>query len=92
MGNGDFICLHLEVDTPGEAEDWALRVASDNPDTPTLITTHVFLRADGSIINVPYHGWGDPSWNGVSAQDLFDQVIAPDDIVLMFDFSSRLSW
>jgi hypothetical protein len=83
MGNREFIYLHLEVDMPFEAEELTRRVLSENPSTPTLITTHLFLTAEGRIMNAPYLGRRDPEWTGISARGFFERVVMPNDNVFM---------
>jgi hypothetical protein len=80
---GDFLYLHLSVDSPPPTLSWAQAVLDANPGLPTLVTTHAYLRESGRI-PVPYLSTiGGPPWPGLSADQVFEQLVSPNDQVFM---------
>ena len=81
---GAFLYLHLTVDSPPPTVTWAQQVLDDHPDIPSLVTTHAYLRENGRI-PVPYLSGlgGSVPWEGISADELFETLIAPNDQVFM---------
>ncbi len=47
-GGIEFLHVALEWEAPPDALTWAKRIIEDHPDTPTLITTHAYLRDGGN--------------------------------------------
>lgn len=81
---GEFLYLHLTVDSPPPAIQWAQQVLNEHPGMPTMVTTHVYLRENGRI-PAPYLSGlgGSTTWEGISADDLFETLIASNDQVFM---------
>jgi hypothetical protein len=80
---GDFLYLHLSVDSPPPTVAWARSILDAHPGVPTLVTTHAYLREDGRI-PVPYlSAIGGPAWTGISADQLFATLVAPSDQIFM---------
>jgi hypothetical protein len=80
---GDFLYLHLSVDSPPPTLSWAQGVLDAHHGLPTLISTHAYLRESGRI-PVPYlASVGGPPWPGLSADQVFAQLVAPNDQVFM---------
>lgn len=81
---GNILYLHLSVDSPPPTVEWAKQVLVDHPGMPTLVTTHAYLREDGRF-PVPYLSGlgGSVQWDGISANELFETLIAPNDQIFM---------
>jgi hypothetical protein len=81
---GDFLYLHLSVDSPPPTVAWAQQILDGHPGMPSLVTTHAYLREDGRF-PVPYLSGlgGTIAWDGISADELFENLIAPNDQVFM---------
>ncbi len=81
---GPFLYLHLTVDSPPPTVRWAQQVLNDHPGIPALVTTHAYLRENGRI-PVPYLSGlgGTVPWEGISADELFASLIAPNDQIFM---------
>lgn len=48
-GGVDFVILHLELDAPDDALDWARGVLDRHPTRSAIITTHSYLRGDAGV-------------------------------------------
>lgn len=48
-GGVDFVVLHLELDAPDDALDWAKSVLDRHPTRSAIITTHSYLRGDAGV-------------------------------------------
>jgi hypothetical protein len=79
---GTFLWLHLTVDSPPPTMDWVDEVIAAHPDMPTLVTTHVYLRENGRI-PVSYMSGTNPSWNGISADEVFARLAVHDQVFLI---------
>lgn len=80
---GNFLYFHLTVDSPPPTVEWAQGVLDEYPGTPALVTTHAYLRENGRI-PVPYlGGMSEGDWDGISADDLFTDFIAPNNQIWM---------
>jgi hypothetical protein len=81
---GEFLYLHLTVDAPPPTVQWAQQILNEHPGMPSLVTTHVYLRENGRI-PAPYLSGigGSTTWEGISADDLFETLIAPNNQIFM---------
>lgn len=80
---GKFLYFHLSVDSPPPTVEWAQGIIDANPGIPTLVTTHAYLRENGRI-PVPYlASVGSIAWKGISADELFETLIAPNSQIFM---------
>ncbi len=81
---GPFLYLNLTVDSPPPTVSWAQSILDANPGKPTLVTTHAYLRENGRI-PVPYLTGlgGAEGWDGISADELFETLVAPNDQIFM---------
>ncbi|HCO49196.1 MAG TPA: hypothetical protein DIT55_07165 [Spirochaetaceae bacterium] len=80
---GRFLYFHLSVDSPPPTVEWAQGIIDANPGIPTLVTTHAYLRENGRI-PVPYlSAMAQGTWEGISADELFTSLIAPNDQIFM---------
>lgn len=79
---GPFLYLHLMVDSPPPTLAWAEGVLDDNPGVPTAVTTHVYLRENGRI-PVAYMTATAGTWPGISADQVFEDLIAQHDQIFM---------
>lgn len=48
-GGFDFLILHLELDAPDDALDWARGILNRHPTRPAIVTTHSYLRGDAGV-------------------------------------------
>lgn len=75
-GPWELLYLHLSVDTPPAALEWARRVIARYPGRPTIVTTHVYLRENGRIPKPYLWGSGDGTWDGISSEQFFTDFVA----------------
>ncbi len=81
-GGRRFLVLHLIPDIPPAAMSWAQAVLDAHPDTPALISTHIYMKATGRTL-FPYMDMYDPAWNGHSGEEIFQLLVAPNPQVFM---------
>jgi hypothetical protein len=79
----EYIYLHLSVDTPSVALEWAKGIVESNPDTPVIITTHVYLNEYGRIWRAFFADFFNQGWQGISARDFFDKFVSLYDNIFM---------
>jgi hypothetical protein len=79
----EYIYLHLSVDTPNASLEWAKGIAESNPNTPIIITTHVYLNEYGRIWRAFFADFFNQGWQGLSARDFFDDFVALYDNIFM---------
>ena len=72
VGGLEFLIIHLEVDMPGYAIQWAQNVIDAYPNRRVIISTHLFLSTTGSRPTSPYY-----RADGTSAQAVWTQLVAP---------------
>lgn len=80
---GNYLYLHLMVDSPGATLAWADSVIKAHPNVPTIITTHAYLRDNGRIPTSYLSGGVDQQWDGISADSVFAGLVAPNEQVFM---------
>jgi len=72
-GGNDFLMLHLDWTVPGPALDWAQRVIDEHPGRRVLITTHIFMDADGRITDEVFVDRAD----GHSPRQIMNELVLP---------------
>lgn len=75
-GGRRFLALHLTVDVPPETMAWAQGVLDAHPNLPTMITTHIYMKANGRTL-FSYMDFYDPNWVGHSGEEIFQLLVAP---------------
>jgi hypothetical protein len=78
VGSLDFIIIHLEIDAPDYALNWANQLLQAHPNRRAIISTHAFLNASGSRPTSPVY-----QTNGNSAEEIWQQLIRPNCNVFM---------
>ncbi|MEA2622083.1 MAG: hypothetical protein QOH61_993, partial [Chloroflexota bacterium] len=71
-GGHDFIILHLELDVPDYAVDWAGRILDQYPNRMAIITTHLFVNTSNQRPTSPAF-----LTNGNSAEEVWQTLIRP---------------
>jgi len=77
-GGYTFLSLHLDLDIPNDAIDWAQDIMDLYPNFPTIISTHVYL-AKSSGRNASAYARA----NGNSGQAVWEKLIANNDQIFM---------
>ncbi|RDI69705.1 metallophosphoesterase [Halopelagius longus] len=84
-GGHDFLHLGLEWEPPGSTDDpstplgWAQQVLDNNPDRPTILTTHSYLKVGGERAKSVQekNGYGN------AGQTVWEELVAPNPQVFM---------
>ena len=71
-----FLVLHLLIDVPPATLAWAQSVLDAHPNLPTMITTHIYMKANGRTL-FSYMDFYDPEWVGNSGQEIFELLVSP---------------
>ena len=69
-GGIDFLIIHLEVDVPDYALNWAAEIIGRYPERQTIISTHQYLGASGT-----YSGKATTRSDGNTGQQIWDKLI-----------------
>jgi hypothetical protein len=86
-GGRTFLHLNLEWEVSGQTSDagtslgWAHSILSKHPDTPTIITTHSYLKD-----TTPHRDWEIESFGGSNPSNgerIFQQLVKPHEQVFM---------
>ena len=83
---GEVLALHLMVDSPPPTIEWAQQTLDMHRGVPTIVTTATYLDVLGGVVTrhvVPVLQTPDDSWEGVSAQALWEELIWPNPQVFM---------
>lgn len=84
MGGHELMMLSLDIDAPDAEMQWAQSVLDANPDTPTVLTTHIIMDPTGNILDVPYmrkNGNYPPAGN--APQDIWDDLVLPNEQIFL---------
>jgi predicted MPP superfamily phosphohydrolase len=79
-GGRDFLIFHLESDVPDDTIAWVEEVLEANPETPAIVTTHIYMGT---------HNRGrdqKPYWQkdvGNSAEQVWEKLIRPQPQIFM---------
>jgi len=83
---GEILAFHLMVDSPPPTIKWAQQIMDAHRDLPTIVTTATYLDVHGQVVtrhaSAVLHS-PDESWEGISAQALWDELIWPNSQVFM---------
>jgi hypothetical protein len=77
-GGYTFLSLHLDVDIPNDAIDWAQGIMNLYPNFPTIVSTHVYLSKSSGREASPY-----ARANGNSGSAVWQKLIANNDQIFM---------
>ena len=77
-GGYTFLSLHLDVDIPNDAINWAQGIMNLYPNFPTIISTHVYLAKSSGRHASPY-----ARANGNSGNAVWQKLIANNDQIFM---------
>ena len=84
QGDGQtYLHIDLEWEAPDSSLQWAQGILDRYPDTPTLITTHYYLRLHLPPSNTTGHQRTAISEKGNPAVEIFQQLVRPNPQVFM---------
>jgi Domain of unknown function (DUF4465) len=75
---GDVLALNLMVDSPPPTMEWAQQILDTYRGVPTMVTMATYLDVVGTMVTrhaAPLLTTPDDSWEGVSAQLLWEELI-----------------
>lgn len=78
-----YLHIDLEWEAPDASLQWAQEILNRYPDTPTLITTHYYLRLHLPPANATGHQRTAISAKGNPAVDVFQKLVRPNPQVFM---------
>jgi hypothetical protein len=80
----DMLFLHLKPDIPAETMQWAQGVLDAHPETPAVISTHIYMKENGRT-KFGYMDFYDTTgtWQGHSGDEIFDLLVAPNPQVFL---------
>ena len=78
-GGIDFLVIHLEIDMPTYAVQWADEIIDRYPNRQVILSTHAFVSTSGN----PSSSKITTRPDGVSAADVWAQLVAPNCNVFM---------
>ncbi len=83
---GEVLTFHLMVDSPPPTIEWAQQIIDEHRGLPTIVTTATYLDVHGQVVarhaSPLLHG-PDESWEGISAQALWEELFWPNPQVFM---------